>query len=87
MPKRKSIDKCKSGDDFRKYVENHPNCKETRQNGSHFIAKGKAPGIVVIPVHSQDLPTGTRRSIIKMLKGIGLAGLFFGYLYIQSLLG
>ena len=74
MPK--TIEKCQTGCDFVQYVKHNPATKEVRQTGSHVIAKGPRPGIAVIPNHKQDLPVGTRRSIIKMLIAIGLGLLY-----------
>lgn len=84
MGKRR-LDKCKSGKDFVKYAECHENYRGGRQKGSHRIVKGIKPGIAVIPVHSnKDLPTGTRKSVVKMLISIGITliilaciGIFF----------
>ena len=75
MSKRMTLDECKSGRDFRQYVEHHPNLTSERQSGSHLCVKGTQPGTAVIPVHDGDMPNGTRRSVIKMLLLIGL-GIF-----------
>ena len=58
------------GREFVAYVE-RAGCR-TRQNGSHVIATGRNGQIVVIPCHNGDLPTGTRRSILRMLARMGL---------------
>lgn len=72
---KQTLNDCKSGRDFARYVEHNPDARDLRQNGSHLCCKGPKPGTAVIPVHNGDLPTGTRRSILKMLAAIGL-GLF-----------
>lgn len=69
---KNTLDKCRSGKDFRHYAEHHENCRETRQSGSHFIVKGTKPGSAIIPVHNGDLGTGIRQKIIKSLLAIGL---------------
>lgn len=70
---KKTLSECKSGRDFAHYVEHHPQARELRQSGSHLCVKGPNPGTAVIPVHNDDLPVGTRGSILKMLTLIGLA--------------
>jgi predicted RNA binding protein YcfA (HicA-like mRNA interferase family) len=44
----------------------------TRQRGSHVIATARNGQICVIPMHSGELPTGTRRSILRMFARMGL---------------
>jgi predicted RNA binding protein YcfA (HicA-like mRNA interferase family) len=44
----------------------------TRQRGSHVIATARNGQICVIPLHSGELPTGTRRSILRMFARMGL---------------
>jgi len=36
-----------------------------RQSGSHAIYKKVDHKIIVIPIHSKDIPTGTLNSILK----------------------
>ena len=36
-----------------------------RQSGSHAIYKKPSKKIIVVPIHSKDIPTGTLRSILK----------------------
>lgn len=67
--------------DFVQFAE-RAGCR-TRQSGSHVIATARNGQIVVIPVHSGDLPVGTRRSILRMFARMGLlaaavAGLVLG---------
>jgi predicted RNA binding protein YcfA (HicA-like mRNA interferase family) len=72
MGKIRTLDDCKSGKDFARYVEHNPLAHDIRQSGSHMCVKGPKPGTAVIPVHDCDLPPGTRKSVIKMLILIGL---------------
>ena len=58
------------GRDFVQFAE-RAGCK-TRQNGSHVIATARNGQICVIPCHNGDLPTGTRRSILRMFVRMGL---------------
>ena len=61
------------GRDFVQFAE-RAGCK-TRQNGSHVIATARNGQICVIPCHNGDLPTGTRRSILRMFARMGLLAL------------
>lgn len=36
-----------------------------RQSGSHAIYKKHGSKIIVVPLHSRDIPTGTLNSILK----------------------
>lgn len=36
-----------------------------RQSGSHAIYKNKAGKMVVVPIHSKDIPIGTLNGILK----------------------
>jgi predicted RNA binding protein YcfA (HicA-like mRNA interferase family) len=36
-----------------------------RQSGSHAIFKKPGHKIVVVPIHSKDIPTGTLHSLLK----------------------
>jgi predicted RNA binding protein YcfA (HicA-like mRNA interferase family) len=36
-----------------------------RQSGSHAIYKKPGYKIIVVPIHSKDIPTGTLNSILK----------------------
>ncbi len=36
-----------------------------RQTGSHAIYKKKGNKIIVVPIHSKDIPKGTLSSILK----------------------
>jgi predicted RNA binding protein YcfA (HicA-like mRNA interferase family) len=58
------------GREFVAYAEQR-GCK-LRQNGSHVIATARNGQICVVPVHHGDLPTGTRRSILRMFARMGL---------------
>jgi len=71
---RKTLDECRTGNDFRSYVDHDPRTKEIRECGSsHTGVKGPKPGTAVLCGHgSKELPIGTRKNIIKMLIAIGL---------------
>jgi len=77
MCKKQTLDDCRSGKDFARYVEHHPAAHDIRQSGSHECVKGPKPGTAVFPVHDGDMPNGTRKSVIKMLILIGLGILIF----------
>ena len=84
---KKSLGQCQTGNDFYGYVESHPETREIRQSGSHVCVKGPKPGTGVFPKHgNKPLPTGTRKSVIKMLMAIGLGVLLTacGIAYILS---
>jgi predicted RNA binding protein YcfA (HicA-like mRNA interferase family) len=36
-----------------------------RQSGSHAIYKKSGHKIIVVPIHSKDIPTGTLHSLLK----------------------
>ncbi|MFN5168344.1 MAG: type II toxin-antitoxin system HicA family toxin [Cyclobacteriaceae bacterium] len=36
-----------------------------RQSGSHAIFRKPGHKLIVVPIHSRDIPTGTLRSILK----------------------
>ena len=36
-----------------------------RQSGSHAIYKKQGSKIIVVPIHSKDIPTGTLEGILK----------------------
>jgi predicted RNA binding protein YcfA (HicA-like mRNA interferase family) len=36
-----------------------------RQSGSHAIYRKTGQKIIVVPIHSKDIPTGTLNSILK----------------------
>jgi hypothetical protein len=75
---KKSLDQLRTGSDFVSYVEHHPATREIRQSGSHVCVKGPNPGTAVFPNHGgKELAPGTRRSVVKMLVAIGLAGVTF----------
>lgn len=82
MSKIKSVDDCKSYDEFEKVVLKNGGYID-RQNGSHVIVKSPSGGTCVMP-RDRDLPIGTRRSIAKMLRNIGLA-IFVLILFISAL--
>jgi hypothetical protein len=74
MSKQLTPDRCRTAREFDRAIHaRHPDV-EVRQSGSHRIYRNPDNGqSVPIPQHNGNLPTGTRRSIIKMLAAIGLA--------------
>lgn len=80
MSKHRTLDDCRSGKDFIGYAETHGGHVD-RQVGSHAVVKSPSGGICPVPVHNGDLPTGTRRSIVKLFMAIGLAGMILVALF------
>jgi predicted RNA binding protein YcfA (HicA-like mRNA interferase family) len=71
------IDKCKNGPECKSFAL-HNGGREVRQTGSHCIVEGPNGGIAVLPMHKNDLPVGTKKSIVKQFISIGIiAALFF----------
>jgi len=69
----KDLRDCKTRNDFLSYAQSNPNTKDIRTTGSHIVVKGPLPGSAVLCGHgNEQLPTGTRHSILKMLIAIGL---------------
>jgi len=76
---KKSLTKCKSGSDFCKHAEKHPNTLSVRYTkGSHRIY-GTDKGSCVVPYHNRDLGRGLRAKIIKIFATIGLAVVVLAY--------
>lgn len=73
-------DHCKSSRDFIRLATSRG--AEIREGGSHTKIIGPGGGIVPIPRHTGDLPTGTRRSIARMLKLIGVLTVFVLFVYV-----
>jgi predicted RNA binding protein YcfA (HicA-like mRNA interferase family) len=65
---------CRSSSDFVRYSKQQG--ASIAEGGSHTKIVGPTGGKVPIPRHRGDLPEGTRRSIIRMLKMIGVASAF-----------
>lgn len=78
MSQRKALDDCRTYSDFRRHVECHPNTVAVRITGSHLIVRSASGQSACVPAgHHGDLPTGTRRSVVKQLAAIGLVLLPF----------
>jgi predicted RNA binding protein YcfA (HicA-like mRNA interferase family) len=71
MGKKNNLDQCKTSAELLRYATTHGG-QIARQSGSHVIVKGPTGGICPIPNHPGDLATGTRCSIAKTLKAIGI---------------
>ena len=72
MGKAKPIDQCKTAADFDRAIRASGQPYSERQNGtSHKVYRVNGTSIPV-PQHSGEIPTGTRRSIIKMLIKAGV---------------
>lgn len=78
MAKKPSIHDCRSAADFDRAICKSGVAFVERQNGtSHKIYKFPEQGLSVpIPQHNGEIPTGTRRSIVKRLLLIGLSVIF-----------
>jgi predicted RNA binding protein YcfA (HicA-like mRNA interferase family) len=69
--KKDNIDLRKSGVDMIDYGCAHGG-KVDRVTGSHYIVEGPTGGICPVPYTTHDLPKGTRCSIVKMFRNIGI---------------
>lgn len=69
---RKTLDQCRSGKDILNWAERNERAY-VKYGGRHAKVVGPNGGIVPVPTHPGDLPRGTLRSIIKMLRAVGLA--------------
>lgn len=90
MGKPKSLNNCHTAADFDRLIAASGVAYNERQNGSsHRVYKFPESGVSVpIPQHRGDIPTGTRRSIIKSLALAGLAVVLpFILCNVSSLLG
>jgi predicted RNA binding protein YcfA (HicA-like mRNA interferase family) len=66
-----ALEQCRKGKEFIGYAERHGGYVD-RQSGSHAIVKGPTGGTCPVPVHPGEIPTGTRRSIMKRFQMIGI---------------
>lgn len=75
---KKPLNDCRTCGDFDRVIRSSGVPYQERQNGtSHKVYKFPEHGrSVPIPQHRGDIPTGTRKSIIKSLLIVGL-GMFF----------
>lgn len=70
---KRGISQCKTSDEFLKLARKQANIRE---GGRHSVVYNDL-GQCAIPRHKGDLPTGTRCSIAKTLKLMGLTLLVF----------
>ena len=75
MGKIKRVEDCKTYRDFESWGLRRGGTM--KNSGRHPKMVGPGGGIVPMPKHSGDLPKGTRWSIIKMFKAVGLAVIVF----------
>lgn len=71
MPKKDDVNSRRTSREFIAYAQRH-GCEVVRGKGSHVKARNDK-GFAVIPDHPGDLPTGTRRAIIKAFMAMGIA--------------
>jgi hypothetical protein len=88
MCKKDNINQCKTGVEIVNYAVSHGG-KVDHFTGDHAIVKGPSGGICPTPYRRDDLPTGTRCSILKRYKAIGIlmGALFLVVAYGPALLG
>ena len=73
---KKTLDKCRKGKDFIGYAARQ-GAEIKNGKGSHakvYTDKGMCP----VPRHCKDLPTGTRRAIMRQFMAIGIMLLLLG---------
>jgi predicted RNA binding protein YcfA (HicA-like mRNA interferase family) len=70
---RKQLEDCRTAREIVSYSECHGGY--IKEGGSHTKIVGPTGGICPVPRHNGDLPSGTLRSIIRMLKLIGIIAL------------
>lgn len=76
---KKRLEDCRTGRDFVSYAERNGGYVD-HQTGSHAIVRAPGGGTVPVTMHNGDIPTGTRHSIMKRFKLLGLAVLILGSL-------
>lgn len=75
---KNSITQCRNGYEFKATVMATGRFVEVRQTGSHWQGEDKETKTrVVIPLHNRDMPNGTRQSLIKLFRSLGIAFLIF----------
>jgi predicted RNA binding protein YcfA (HicA-like mRNA interferase family) len=71
MGRKDDVTRCKTATELVAYAQSHGGAV-VRQSGSHAIVQGPGGGTCPVPMHRGDLPTGTRCSILKRFRTIGL---------------
>lgn len=66
-----ALEQCRKGKEFIGYAERHGGYVD-RHSGGHAIVKGPTGATCPVPVHPGEIPTGTRQSIIKRFRVIGI---------------
>jgi predicted RNA binding protein YcfA (HicA-like mRNA interferase family) len=71
MSKKDVVARLRKSREFIDYAKRN-DCEIIRGKGSHVKARNDK-GFAIIPDHPGDLPTGTRRAIIKSFVAMGIA--------------
>lgn len=67
------LEQCRSGEDFLKFASKRG--AAIVQGGRHAkVVTGR--GVVAVPRHRGDMPTGTRHAILKAFARLGLLAIF-----------
>ncbi len=74
---KKRLDQCKSGKDFVNYASKKDDVILTNGKGSHMKVYRPKRGGTIVPRHNKDLPTGTRRAIMKAFVAMGITGFIY----------
>ena len=84
MAKKKPLEKCRTEKDFDRHARRHPDF-EGKVNGKGSHVKYYGPKGVAVTYHNgnKPYPKGTRRSIIRQFKAIGLLVLILGCMLSQ----
>jgi hypothetical protein len=88
MCKRDNIYQCKTGVEIANYAVRHGG-EIDHITGDHAIVRGPGGGICPTPYTRDDLPKGTKCSILKRFKAIGILMtlLFLAVAYGPAILG
>ena len=84
MAKKKPLEECRTQKDFDRHARRHPDF-EGKANGKGSHIKYYGPRGVAVTYHNgnKPYPKGTRRSIIRQFKAIGLLVLILGCMLSQ----
>jgi hypothetical protein len=88
MCKKDNIHQCKTGVEIANYAVRHGG-EIDHITGDHAIVRGPGGGICPTPYTRDDLPKGTKCSILKRFKAIGILMtlLFLAVAYGPAILG